>query len=1115
MDIFMYHFSLFEHLKILEIEPMNPFNFETKYDDYLADLIAKINKSSIINVNESIKELLTYLPNSNYQSDYQIILKTLKPLFSSPGKNLINKITYFLAKKLGSDCLESIIIEWVYENFDSVDPYAKYIVEKHINFSSITPRCLEFLTWNEYLKDLQFVRFLLLNTSDANTPKSSFNINFDMSKLPLVTYLELDILFDILQELKNRNPIEFMKYSNTEYNSERDVFINQIFDSVKNIKSSILINRKHKILIAIFDFLDDSIYEDAKNLEIDIFIKILDKNIKFEDITVSTVEQLISLLPKVINKDEYILKNINKNMCLFQLLEKLDFLDNLILQNQNSFLEIANENIKRHFIHRICRDNFTNEFYSEKIKIIYDLVTGKNKIIAASILEDKLNPQSFKMSEIEEVMSHSVNVFPVDFFLNSKFNSSAVYLLQKYPDLCSKKHLKNVIESFSKTTPEQIVHLIQDIESLTFYLQDLSPSVIKDLCKLNTSPLLKIVYLFYLRNEIEEFNVDYSIVLEYFLEKSFLIFLLNRNNNINNFLNCCIEFIKNLSIRNTIFYYGYNFDSNSDFYYNLDHTFSIPERNEALSILLSALQECKNVDLMLEVLKNLIQIILYFPCIVSDRLKLKLTEPEFIKNMKENFYLENNNFILERFLLEFTKIEIPEIELSVLEINPLKAVDVIIRNLIIPKEYFTNLNSSYLSNQSLQLVIESILQRDDQKLCLRPNNKIKELESNEKDSKNLTGQSIYSPEQSKTDGIVDSIQKLQINYQDVLVVEQVAENNERNISLSNPRLERFLKKFLKPENSNSVLDFLYLIERDRILTQKNFRSDRFNIYMPLITAAAEVFSESVLNLYSISKPEKAQDSDSVFEMLFSQFKNLKCSFWIILFNTIIKTNNLYLCFFIEERILAYLNIKSNSFLTDNQIMSLDQYLKLCCPQEFTCFGLAFPNIYSKFRIKHSINLEQYVQSIVNMKIDNGKLTYVRTGDSYRIKLNYQADSLLHTAVITIPANYPYSKCKIEFDKDQKNIKFYHKLNEILNRTSKFVEIFFIWKIDIDNRLIGHTECLICYFIMDPKYKQLPSFQCKTCKNIFHEKCIFKWASQSKRAECPFCRSELQIWDKDN
>ncbi|PWN53474.1 hypothetical protein IE53DRAFT_165426 [Violaceomyces palustris] len=53
-----------------------------------------------------------------------------------------------------------------------------------------------------------------------------------------------------------------------------------------------------------------------------------------------------------------------------------------------------------------------------------------------------------------------------------------------------------------------------------------------------------------------------------------------------------------------------------------------------------------------------------------------------------------------------------------------------------------------------------------------------------------------------------------------------------------------------------------------------------------------------------------------------------------------------------------------------------------------------------------------------------------------------------------------------------------------------------------------AECAICYSIISPMDRSLPTKPCKTCKNKFHAGCLFKWISTSGASTCPLCRSIL-------
>ena len=573
--------------------------------------------------------------------------------------------------------MELLKVEWIYENFDSKDVYAVDLLGKYFDFNSISQECIGALQWRDFSKDLQFFKFVLSQTPEANKQNSTVRLTFDISKLPLTTYLELDMLFDMLLTLKRRNPIEFMKYPlESESSSEKDPFISSIFDSVRKINGSILINKKNRILISIFDYIDPSIYKESLTLSLDLLEEVVKKDLDFDKLSVSTPNQLALILPKVKDRDSFIIKSVKKQMCIFQLISLINLSEDFIAKNKGIFSEIAQESMRMHFIVHSCRD----EVDEKAIELIFKLLTGRNKIIAAAILKKQLDCSQFKLLEIDESMEYSVNVFPLSFFQNNSFKSSAVHLLRKYPSLISNDKLNKLINSFEKTTPDQVATLITDRQVLSKYLHTLPINTIKRLNEKNSNPKMKIVYLFYLREAIEQFDVEYSIVLEELFEPSFLKYLLYTNNNVGNFVDNCVEHIANMTFQNTAFYCGFNFDSDPQFYYNLN---SIPVRNEVMCVLLNVLQPTSTTNIHLEILTNLIQILLYRPCTISDHLIDKLKDQSFLNEVTSVFNLKSNGFILERFLMQARNEDLPMVELGTLKINKNKAIDVILRNVYV------------------------------------------------------------------------------------------------------------------------------------------------------------------------------------------------------------------------------------------------------------------------------------------------------------------------------------------------------------------------------------------------------------------------------------------------
>ena len=64
-----------------------------------------------------------------------------------------------------------------------------------------------------------------------------------------------------------------------------------------------------------------------------------------------------------------------------------------------------------------------------------------------------------------------------------------------------------------------------------------------------------------------------------------------------------------------------------------------------------------------------------------------------------------------------------------------------------------------------------------------------------------------------------------------------------------------------------------------------------------------------------------------------------------------------------------------------------------------------------------------------------------------------------------------------------------------------------WKRNVTAAMKGQTECAICYSVVSAD-RQLPNKKCSTCKNTFHNSCLFKWFKSSNSSSCPLCRNNF-------
>jgi FANCL C-terminal domain len=96
------------------------------------------------------------------------------------------------------------------------------------------------------------------------------------------------------------------------------------------------------------------------------------------------------------------------------------------------------------------------------------------------------------------------------------------------------------------------------------------------------------------------------------------------------------------------------------------------------------------------------------------------------------------------------------------------------------------------------------------------------------------------------------------------------------------------------------------------------------------------------------------------------------------------------------------------------------------------------------------------------------------------------------AVSYVPSSLPVTKQKEQ------------RLLLSLIRASTVSEGVFNWKESVQAILSGVDECYICYCVVTQG--NLPTKKCNTCKNAYHNTCIYKWFKTSGKTLCPICQS---------
>jgi hypothetical protein len=232
---------------------MNPFAQYHEYDYELSEILENLNKKTPKNTYESLKNLLEYLPNVNFNSDLAVIKKTLKNFIFQGNQNIkaiSNRILYEILQRNGSKSFEDIKDLWIYNNLEGMDQYTKKILEKHFKIDDT--KFYGLLSFKEDpVRDLQCYLYLLKNTSK--------DFPLDVSKIRLDNYSDFLTIDKILKIIKKGSKLYW-----------------DIFQRIKTMKNSFFYNSKYGILLNHYNYIDQNVYEEARYLDQSNFKKILE-----------------------------------------------------------------------------------------------------------------------------------------------------------------------------------------------------------------------------------------------------------------------------------------------------------------------------------------------------------------------------------------------------------------------------------------------------------------------------------------------------------------------------------------------------------------------------------------------------------------------------------------------------------------------------------------------------------------------------------------------------------------------------------------------------------------------------------------------------------------------
>jgi hypothetical protein len=144
--------------------------------------------------------------------------------------------------------------------------------------------------------------------------------------------------------------------------------------------------------------------------------------------------------------------------------------------------------------------------------------------------------------------------------------------------------------------------------------------------------------------------------------------------------------------------------------------------------------------------------------------------------------------------------------------------------------------------------------------------------------------------------------------------------------------------------------------------------------------------------------------------------------------------------------------------------------------------------------------------------DENELTIQCSAVSREIVATYVKDDCNIEMILSIPPTYPLDTVEVNCRKlvGIKQDKWRRWAVQIVallsSRDGSLREGIMLWKHNVDETMDGVEPCPICYTVIQNTDRSMPNLSCRTCKNMFHSKCLYKWFSSSSSSSCPLCRS---------
>lgn len=142
--------------------------------------------------------------------------------------------------------------------------------------------------------------------------------------------------------------------------------------------------------------------------------------------------------------------------------------------------------------------------------------------------------------------------------------------------------------------------------------------------------------------------------------------------------------------------------------------------------------------------------------------------------------------------------------------------------------------------------------------------------------------------------------------------------------------------------------------------------------------------------------------------------------------------------------------------------------------------------------------------------DTSELQIKGSKSSGVITACYLRDDTSVEMTVTLSPSYPLKNAEVDisakFIPENQWKRWKLQIIQLLGQQDgSVIDAILVWKSNVDKEFEGVEPCPICYSILHPKTRQMPTLVCKTCSNKFHSECLYTWFKSSGKSKCVICQ----------